>query len=328
MTSSETSLTYRNLRLVPSELVRHFLLRHPELLSRWSWRRPFALEPRPFLGHEVVLYHSWLPGAIELDPDLAAVVRQLIAGEATADTSPEHRKVSAVLADLGWCDDLPVDLDALIVKAQDCFSAVQNPNELRGFLELVRERRPKTVLEIGTATGGTFYCISQLADPSALLISMDFLGGNYGGGQTNAECKLFASFGPATQKFEFIRERSFHYSSLATLRKLLEGREIDLLFIDGDHSYAAVKSDYEMYHPLVASDGLIAFHDIVEIPKHFEAWARGNEVSLFWRELSSRVNSREFIDRSFAPERWGDQQMVSRIWPPLGIGVVLGRASA
>jgi predicted O-methyltransferase YrrM len=316
-------MTFKNLRLVQSDLVRHYLLRHPELLNRWSWIRPFDLEPRPFLGHDLVLYHSWLPGAIELDPALGEIARQLIAGEATPDAGDGHRQVAAALSDLGWCEDVPVDLDALILKAQDNFSAVQNPNELRAFLELVRERRPRTLLEIGTATGGTFYCLSQLADPSALLISMDFLGGNYGGGQTNVECKLFESFGPATQKFEFIRERSFLQSSLAKLRQILDGRALDLLFIDGDHSYAAVKSDYEMYHPFVAADGMIAFHDIVEIPKQFEAWSRGNEVAIFWRELSPRIEGREFIDSDFAPEKSGTP--VSRIWPPLGIGVVLGR---
>jgi predicted O-methyltransferase YrrM len=39
---------------------------------------------------------------------------------------------------------------------------------------------------------------------------------------------------------------------------------VDLIFIDGDHSYEGVKQDFEIYAPLVRSDGLIAFHDILE----------------------------------------------------------------
>lgn len=36
---------------------------------------------------------------------------------------------------------------------------------------------------------------------------------------------------------------------------------IDLLFIDGDHTYGGVKSDFENYAPLVSSGGLVVFDD-------------------------------------------------------------------
>lgn len=70
--------------------------------------------------------------------------------------------------------------------------------------------------------------------------------------------------------------------SLATfdgLKKWLGGRPIDLLFIDGDHTYAAVKSDYEIYGPLTRH--IIAFHDInhpfsPEIPE---------ETMRLWKEI-------------------------------------------
>lgn len=37
---------------------------------------------------------------------------------------------------------------------------------------------------------------------------------------------------------------------------------IDLLFIDGDHSYDAVKRDIEDWAPMLKPDGFIAFHDV------------------------------------------------------------------
>jgi predicted O-methyltransferase YrrM len=323
-----TGETFRHLRLAPMELVHHYLLRRPELLNRWPWLRPFPLEKLPFLGQDALLSHSWKPGMIELSAPLALAARQLVQGEAAADSGPDHEQVATVLRDLGWLRDEPVDLDALVAKTQDVYPAVQNPNELRAFLETVAERRPKTVVEIGTAAGGTFYCLSQLADPSALLVSIDFLGGNYGGGQTNLECKLFATFGPPAQKFEFIRQRSFHHSTRESLRAILGERQIDLLFIDGDHSYAAVRSDYEMYHPLVAEDGMIAFHDIVEIPDEAKDWQRGNEVSIFWSELSPGLNSREILDRGFPPAGWDGREARSCFWPPLGIGLLLDNRAA
>lgn len=39
--------------------------------------------------------------------------------------------------------------------------------------------------------------------------------------------------------------------------------EIDVLFIDGDHTYAGVKHDLETYGPLVKDGGKIVMHDVV-----------------------------------------------------------------
>src|SRR5439155_14171371 len=38
-------------------------------------------------------------------------------------------------------------------------------------------------------------------------------------------------------------------------------KEIDLLFIDGDHSYEAVRADLEVWLPKLKDDGIVAFHD-------------------------------------------------------------------
>jgi hypothetical protein len=64
------------------------------------------------------------------------------------------------------------------------------------------------------------------------------------------------------------------------LQRRLGGRSIDLLFIDGDHAYAGVKSDYEMYGPLTGH--IIALHDI--------SGAHGlhgsDDVGRLWGEIS------------------------------------------
>jgi len=63
--------------------------------------------------------------------------------------------------------------------------------------------------------------------------------------------------------------------TLKTLQSRLKGVPINLLFIDGDHSYEAVKSDYEMYGPLVSN--IIALHDVYS-PEH--------GVRKFWKQLT------------------------------------------
>lgn len=40
-------------------------------------------------------------------------------------------------------------------------------------------------------------------------------------------------------------------------------RNIDFLFIDGDHSEEGVRKDFEIYSPLVKKGGIIALHDVV-----------------------------------------------------------------
>ena len=40
-------------------------------------------------------------------------------------------------------------------------------------------------------------------------------------------------------------------------------RPIDLLFIDGDHTYEGVKKDWELFSPHVTKFGVVLFHDTI-----------------------------------------------------------------
>ena len=39
-------------------------------------------------------------------------------------------------------------------------------------------------------------------------------------------------------------------------------RPIDLLFIDGDHRYEAVKTDFDLFEPKIVDGGILAMHDV------------------------------------------------------------------
>ena len=319
------AVTFRNLRLVSSQLLASYLLNRPHLLNNWLWVNLPEAERRPTrLGRDGVVYHAWRPGFLVIDATQERCLRELIAGTASAATSAEHGRIAGHLAELGWCADEDLDMDALLLRVRENFFAWQNPRELREFLELVSERRPRTVLEIGTAAGGLFYCLSQVADPAALMISIDAKGLPYGGGQTSAECDLFKSFGPVSQRFEFIRSRSFHHATLGALAKILDGRKIDVMFIDADHSYGAVRSDFELYRRFVADDGLIAFHDICDFPTSFEEWTYGNEVAILWQEITASYKTRAIVDPEPLLGPSTSQERLEVRWPALGIGVVMG----
>ena len=56
---------------------------------------------------------------------------------------------------------------------------------------------------------------------------------------------------------------SFHCNSTQEFAKLAKSKnlQIDMLFIDADHSYESVKKDFESFFPLVKDNGIILMHD-------------------------------------------------------------------
>lgn len=310
--------TPAQLRLAPAAQLTRYFAKRAESLHFYRRVRGCG-EPPPAFTKEHVVYHSWLPGFLDVDASEAETIRRWRVEGGAAPPLPAE--LAGALAARGWCaQGATPDLDQLLEKAFTVFPAIQNPNELRLFLDEVALRRPRTAVEIGTAAGGVLYCLAQLAAPDALLIGIDTPEGPYGGGQDEEEWELFSTFVGPGQRLESIRDRSFHQSTKLDLAGLLGGRKVNLLFIDGDHSYGGARSDLEMYREFVAPDGLIVFHDIMMFP---ETWGRGFDVGILWRELTAIHRTREIIDRNapFIPppieeaERWG--------MPALGFGLLL-----
>ena len=50
------------------------------------------------------------------------------------------------------------------------------------------------------------------------------------------------------------------------VKELLQGKRIDILFIDGDHSIDRVFAEYEFYLPYMKDDGIIVLHDTTMHP--------------------------------------------------------------
>ncbi len=163
-------------------------------------------------------------------------------------------------------------------------------SEILPLLRVVESRAPKTIVEIGTAAGGTLFLLSRAATPDATLISVDLPGARFGGGYARWRSVVYRAFARGGQHIELLRADSHKPGTKQKVESLLGDRPIDFLFIDGDHSYEGVKADYEMYAPLVAADGLVAFHDIVP---GTEDMVGG--VPRFWSELKASHAVREFV---------------------------------
>ena len=79
--------------------------------------------------------------------------------------------------------DQPEELVSLIFKCNHpTLRPYQNKEELTALVRDVRALRPQTVLEIGTAQGGTLFLWTRLAQADAVIVSLDLPGGRFGGG--------------------------------------------------------------------------------------------------------------------------------------------------
>jgi predicted O-methyltransferase YrrM len=190
----------------------------------------------------------------------------------------------------------------------------QKKAEIVGLLHLLEVSRPRRIAEIGTATGGTLFMLTQVAPLDAAIVSVDLPGGRLGGASSSVRnrypawrARLYRGFGRDHQSVHVIRADSHEVSTVEDVRRRLPDGKVDFLFIDGDHSYEGVRRDFELYSPLVAPGGLVAFHDIVQ--SHPGGHGDPGDVPAFWSE----VRNRRTVEAEFV-EDWD--------WGSCGIGVI------
>jgi cephalosporin hydroxylase len=190
----------------------------------------------------------------------------------------------------------------------------QKKDEILGLLGLLARLRPQSVVEIGTASGGTLFMLTQVAASNATIVSVDLPGGRLGGESSAVRHRyplwrawLYRGFARDNQRVHVLRADSHDPSTAQDVRRHVKGGEIDFLLIDGDHSYEGVRRDFALYSPLVREGGLVAFHDIV--PSGPGKHGDPGGVPTFWREVRARSKvEAEFVDD------WE--------WGSCGIGVI------
>ncbi len=164
----------------------------------------------------------------------------------------------AVISARGGLGSLYRDPDAPVQPQQQKW-------EFERVLKIYKKLNPRIVLEIGTSEGGSLYQFMKYALPGTIFLSIEK---EPGGGQWQVWAKKFQ------QKLYIIVGDSTVSAVIDSIKSITS--EIDFLFIDGNHSYEAVKQDFFNYGSLVKSGGLIVLHDIVH---------KGYGVHKFWKEL-------------------------------------------
>ena len=107
------------------------------------------------------------------------------------------------------------------------------------------------VVEIGCDTGGTLFAWRQVADE---VIGITLADNSYA---TGGQGMPLVSHGA-----DVCIGDSHDPDTLASLVGMLNGRPIDALILDGDHSIAGIRADLADYGPLVRPGGLVLLHDI------------------------------------------------------------------
>ena len=147
--------------------------------------------------------------------------------------------------------------------------------------------RPRLLVELGTHKGDSYCAFCQAVDELALPTSCYAIDTWQGDIHTR-------HYGD-----EVLQElRSHHdglYSRFSTLLQMTfdEGvahfgdESIDLLHIDGTHTYESVKHDWETWLPKLSDRAVMLMHDTNVRESNFGVWQ-------LWQELAERYPSREF----------------------------------
>jgi hypothetical protein len=153
--------------------------------------------------------------------------------------------------------------------------------------DIVAAVRPQLLVELGTQHGTSFFCFCQsMAENNidGLCYAVDTWAGDEHTGEYDNTI------------FETVQQHARkNHASISYLMRMLfndalnhfSDESIDLVHIDGLHTYEAVSEDFNNWYPKVKPGGVILFHDIQARMMDFGAWK-------FWEEIAPQYNSFTF----------------------------------
>lgn len=160
---------------------------------------------------------------------------------------------------------------------------LQNLDELQQFIDVLKEEKVQSFLEIGSKFGGSFFLIGS-ALPGATLVSVDL---------------------PQPLTVEKLRKRVHELDTSGHDAHLYLGDSThpnvvalaaqhapyDACFIDANHTLPFVTKDWQNYGPMCR---IVAFHDINwKKPPHPKKLPI--EVPVLWNEIKGQYRHKEII---------------------------------
>lgn len=141
--------------------------------------------------------------------------------------------------------------------------------------------RPRVFFELGTHSGNSYFTFCQAVREHGLSTrchAVDLWTGDRHSGSYDSSIHS-----------EVTRHNEAHYAAWSSLWRMsfdeavprVPDRSIDLLHIDGLHTYEAVRHDFEAWEPKLAEGAWVLFHDTQVREGDFGVWR-------FWDELKGR----------------------------------------
>jgi predicted O-methyltransferase YrrM len=149
-------------------------------------------------------------------------------------------------------------------KSIDSFFAFMTVYEKQTLYRLAKSVPPKAALiEIGSYRGGSSCCLaSGMAGKGSALHCVDTFASDAISGQNGED--TFTDFQTNTRPYaESIRVHRGYSHDVA---KDFQPASVDLLFIDGDHSWEGVTTDLRLYVPFMKDNSILVMHDSAHPP--------------------------------------------------------------
>lgn len=189
-------------------------------------------------------------------------------------------------------DDEDKKLQSIIDKSFEEYNAKQSRSELRTVAHILADIEPQTVVEIGTAQGGSLFVWSQYLDSVNQILSIDK--------DHTAKSKEICRSMADNVEIRCLDNRSQSPDAISEASEFIRPRGIDFLFIDGGSLRHEVLADYNNFSSMVNPGGIIAFHDILthrdrpESVDVHEVWGEVREDADEFVEITETIDSTEY----------------------------------
>ncbi|ACB23222.1 class I SAM-dependent methyltransferase [Methylobacterium radiotolerans] len=155
------------------------------------------------------------------------------------------------------------------------------------LFSLIKIDRPRTFVELGVFNGASMIAACSAArnyNTDTVCYGIDTWQGDEHAGLYEGD-KIYADLTKTLAEI-YPPARLLRGTFESQLGRFKDGT-IDLLHIDGLHTYSAVKQDFDNWLPKMSERGIVLFHDTCVREREFGVWK-------LWEELSVQYPSMEF----------------------------------
>ena len=198
------------------------------------------------------------------------------------------------------------------------FPTFEKSSEEHGnfFKSIIEYNRFKNIVEIGVALATTTHYFCEAAKKTGGFVY------GYDIFDIHGQEKQFPKFTSLSRSEEYLQSKghtNFKLIEIDTLEpgfnKILKENtpEIDFAFIDGDHSYKGIQSDFENVYPLLSPFGIVLFHDTLRIDG-----CREFVIDLRTKFYDGTYDLVDF-PWGFGPRRCGITLLIKRTYPIINL---------